>query len=196
MPLMLVSVWHNANIAITGTIFVRSRWLKWDATWLFWSCDAIVTSIMWCQWHHQWHHCICLFKIIKIRCNMTFLAMWFDAIGTGDTIPFLKSQQSKWDASWLFGHLMPMSLPLLSQLKWGATWPFWSCDGISISNCIIWCHWHWCQMMPLYWCQHHVMWTTSSIAPLHSLHQKDQNEVEHDFLDHATPFALVWVLFW
>ena len=34
----------------------------------------------------------------------------------------------------------------------------------------------------LHWCQQHMMWRASSRALLHSLHQDDQNEVQHDFL--------------
>ena len=65
IPLILVSVPHDANSVINGTIpFARSRWSKGDAPWQFWWCDAICISIMWCQWHRQWYHCICLVKII------------------------------------------------------------------------------------------------------------------------------------
>ena len=51
MPLMPVSVSCDANSVISDTIpFHRSRWSKWDATWLFQSFDTGM-SIMWCQWH-------------------------------------------------------------------------------------------------------------------------------------------------
>ena len=121
MPLMLVSMSHNANSVIDGTIlFVRSRWSKADTmTYLviwchwyqhqhhlipmasstplhlfsqddqnevqcdilsFWSFDAIgtVTSVIWCQHHHQWHHCTTYVRTVK------------------------------WGEIWLFGHAMPM----------------------------------------------------------------------------------------
>ena len=48
----------DANGIINGTIaFVGSRWLKWSATWPFWSCDAFSTGICikWCWWCP---HCI------------------------------------------------------------------------------------------------------------------------------------------
>ena len=40
--------------------------------------DAISTSIsiMWFQWHHQWHDCIFLGKTIEMRSNRTVLVMW------------------------------------------------------------------------------------------------------------------------
>ena len=74
MPLMLVSVIvsHDANSVINGTIsLVRSRLSEWYATWIFWLCDDTGSNIssMWCQQHHQWYCCICLVKIIKMRCN-------------------------------------------------------------------------------------------------------------------------------
>ena len=82
---MLVSVSQDANSLINGTIlFVRSRWSKWDVNFL----------VMWCHCHQhqhvrpmasQWPHCICLVKIIKIRCN----------IGTGIGITWCQWHQ-KW----------------------------------------------------------------------------------------------------
>ena len=108
MPLLLELVSHDANSVSTGIIiFVRSRWSKGYATWYCCSCDAIgiSISIMWCQWHHRWHHCICLVKIIKTKCN----------IGTGigiknGTTAFHRSRQLKWGATWLFGHLVPLAM--------------------------------------------------------------------------------------
>ena len=41
----------------------------------FSSCDAVDARnrVTWCQWHHQWNHCIPLVEIIKVGCkNMTF----------------------------------------------------------------------------------------------------------------------------
>ena len=73
MPLMLVSVPHDANSFINGTIpFVRPRWLRWGSTWLFSSCDAISTGICinCCWWCHQWHS---LGQNAQMMCNMTFL---------------------------------------------------------------------------------------------------------------------------
>ena len=51
----------------------------------------------------------------------------------------------------------------------------------SMTFLVIWCHWH--------WYQHHVMQTTLLMVPLHSLGQDDQNEVQHDVLDHVTALA-------
>ena len=46
----------DANGVINDTIiFLRSRWLNKDATWLFWACDAIGIGITWHQWHCKWN---------------------------------------------------------------------------------------------------------------------------------------------
>ena len=103
MSLVLVSVSHDANAVISGTCaffrsmtiklmknmiflvtdtivtfaFLRSRQLKWGATWLLWWCDNIGVGIgiTQCQHHHQWHCYIPGVKMIKLRWNMTFLVM-------------------------------------------------------------------------------------------------------------------------
>ena len=78
IPLMLVPVSLDTNNIINSIIsFVRSRLSKWHATWLLWSCNAtcISISIMWYQWYYQCHHCICSVKIIKMWCNICFMAM-------------------------------------------------------------------------------------------------------------------------
>ena len=68
--------WHwchmISKIPVVQHVFLRLRQSNWDATWLFQSCDAFSTSITWCPWYHQWHHCIPYIKMIKMRCNMTF----------------------------------------------------------------------------------------------------------------------------
>ena len=77
LTLMLVSCYTNS--VVSGTIaFLRSRQLKWGVTWLFWSCDTSGAGIglMWCQQHHQWHHCIPWIKMIEMRWNIPFLVMW------------------------------------------------------------------------------------------------------------------------
>ena len=74
-PLAPVSLACDADGIISSTIaFLRSRWLKWDATWLFWLCNNIsaCTGITWWQWCHQ--------------CNIAFLSSW----------------QWKCDVTWLF----------------------------------------------------------------------------------------------
>ena len=96
MLLVLMSVSHEANSVSNGAItFVRSRWWKWDAALLFWSCNAIGASIsiMWCQWHYQFHHYICLVKIFEMGCDMTFWSC--DATGTSFGITCCQ-WHSKW----------------------------------------------------------------------------------------------------
>ena len=72
MPLILVSVSHDTNNVTAFLAFLRSRWMKWSATWPFWSYDAISTdiSITWCWWCHQRHHWIPYIKMIDMRCNI------------------------------------------------------------------------------------------------------------------------------
>ena len=41
---------------------------------------------------------------------------------------------------------------------------------------------------PLQW--HHMKWMASSMAPLYSLGEDDQNEIQHDFFGHLMPLAL------
>ena len=95
------------------------------------------------------------------------------------TFAFLTSRQLKWDATWLFGHLVTgiyvsiingtTALLKVRQLKLGATWLFHL-------RCHL--HKHWNHKIPLplvlvslHLCQHHVMWTASPVAPMHSLCQ-------------------------
>ena len=49
----------------------------WNSVqWCFWSCDTTGISVMWCKQHCQLHHSIHSVKMIKARCNMTFVALW------------------------------------------------------------------------------------------------------------------------
>ena len=124
--------------------------------WFLWPCDVTVISIsiMWCQWPHQLHQCICLLKITKMRFNTsTFLASQ-DANGIKiGTITFLRSRQLKWGVISLFGH---------------------------------WYHWHWILC--------HMILTVLPMAPLHSPHQDNWNEVQHHGYDHVTPLVLTSTL--
>ena len=53
-----VLVSHDTDVIINSTIaFVSSKLSKRNATWLFQSFSTGI-SIMWCQWHCQYHHCI------------------------------------------------------------------------------------------------------------------------------------------
>ena len=67
---------------------------------------------------------------------------------------------------------------------------FLSCEATDNKKGMRWCHWHWCQVMPLHWCQHHVMWRAPSLEPLHSLGQDYINKVKHDSFDHMMPLSL------
>ena len=67
--------WHWASAPCdtdsigSGTItFLRSRQLKWGATWLLRSFDTNGTGAGITYWHQhcQWYHCILFFKVIKL----------------------------------------------------------------------------------------------------------------------------------
>ena len=185
MPFKLVSMSHSNSVGITW----YQQYHQWhcqddqkeEATWHFWSFDAIGTSIsiMWCQWHHQWYHCICLVKIFKMRHHITFLghitylvlalaSFDTDGIVNGPTA-FLSSRWSKWDATLCFGHVTPLA----------------SAPHDAICGSIMWSHWN--------WCQHHVIQKALPMAPLHFSDQDGGNEVQHDILGHVMPLELVSV---
>ena len=75
---------HDTGDLSNGTIlFIRSRWLKQNATWLL--CYRFMCySITWHWWHHQYHHWFvssiwlklyeCM--MIEMECNMTFSVLW------------------------------------------------------------------------------------------------------------------------
>ena len=72
---------------VSGTFtFLKSRQAKWTVTWMFRTFDAsgIGVGIKYFHQHCQWYHCIPYFKVMKIRCNMTFLIC--DTIGIGISI--------------------------------------------------------------------------------------------------------------
>ena len=103
--MMLVSLSHDANSVTIVTIqFLRLRWSKWDTTWLFWSCDANSTSIMWCQWNHA-------NSIINV------------------TTAFLRSKQLKWGVIYILvmwhywcslqHYMMPTALSMTLLHTWG-----------------------------------------------------------------------------
>ena len=135
MPLALASVSNDVNSNISGIIaFPSLRELKCGAASLFllWDATGVGISVTWCQWCHQWHHCIPYVTMIKMRCNMTFcsvalILMSCDATSiVNGTTAFLRSR----------------------TLKWDVTWHLWSCDtifdGISIMSWQQHHQWHHC----------------------------------------------------
>ena len=77
--LALASASCDANCIVNMvSVFICSRWLKQCATKLFWSYDGIGAGInlSWCKQYYQWYNSISKVKMIK------------------------------WDAPWLFGHVM------------------------------------------------------------------------------------------
>ena len=111
---------YDVDSTISGTIAVlRSRWSKWDATWLFSHVTLLALSLESC-----------------------------DADSTvNGTIAFLRSKQLKW--VWFQCHVTnciingTTTFLSLRQLKWGPTWLLSSCEaigvGISVMQCL-WCH--------------------------------------------------------
>ena len=155
-PLTLVSVSHDADGIISGTVaFLMWKWLKWGAAWHFWSCAAIGIDIgsMWCWWYCQWHHCI--FRSWWLKWGAPWWLFWscyaigndigitwYHSIVKGITT-FLTSRQSKWGPIWLFGYVTQLLLPLASHNGIGFSvsvtwWSFWSCDTIGTNIT-----WHW-----------------------------------------------------
>ena len=61
MPLALVSVSHDADGIINGTIpFLIAKWLnELINNFRSYAATGIDISSMWCWWYCQWHHCIC-----------------------------------------------------------------------------------------------------------------------------------------
>ena len=149
----------DANDIVNGTItFLKSRWSKWTTSWLFghvvhWHQKhmvpmALSTAPLHSLDKHDQHevqhdlfgHVIpvaialashdvesIVHGTIGMRCNLTYLVIechWCPA-GNGTITGIIVSLTSAW-------------------LKWGATWPFLSCDAIGIfTNVHWWCHvWH------------------------------------------------------
>ena len=99
-------------------------------------------------------------------------------------------------SSMVFVHVMPFTLVLsshdASDIKYGTIVFLRSKNQNEVQHdfLVIWCHW--------YWHQFHIMPTTSSMAPLHSVVYDNYNELQHDFLDmwhhwhhHMMPLTLV-----
>ena len=78
IPLALVSASCDINGIINGSIVCLDKTTEIRAKWSFWSCNATSTCncILWCKCCHQCHDYIPPVKVIKIRCNMTYLVMW------------------------------------------------------------------------------------------------------------------------
>ena len=123
MPFALTLVSHDADGIINGTTEFKSRWSRGSATWLFLSWDTIGTniSITWCSQHCQWNHYKPYVQMTELRCNVSFLVMW--------------CQLYKGQFAWHQWHDVNFTTFFLRlrQSKWGAAWPIWSCDAISIS---------------------------------------------------------------
>ena len=97
-----------------------------NETWLLWSCDAISTSIsiMSYQWHHQYHSCICLVRIIETRCYITVSVMWHHwqwhhhqlmmTVSSMESLHFLGKHDQIWGAKLLFCYVIPLVPQLAS----------------------------------------------------------------------------------
>ena len=145
----------NADGTVNGTIaFIRSRLYKLNTIWLLWPCDDIGTGvcITWCHWHKN------------------------------DTTTFLGLRKFKWDTTWLFCHLIPLTLPS------------WSYDATSIINGTI----AFLSLWQFY--EANVLVSAScdldsiAMTPLHSLSQDDQNEVHDDFLSCDTITTIIGIM--
>ena len=109
---MVVSVSCEANSVINGIIYFLGQNGQKEMNMTFLD--------LWYHWHwnqhHQWHHCICLAQIIKMRCNIgTGVCITLGHWHRNGTIAFLRSKQLKWGATWLFGHVMSLVLISVSH---------------------------------------------------------------------------------
>ena len=84
------------------------------------------------------------------------------------TIPFLRSRKLKWDATLLFGHLLPLALAISvtwcqQQYQWHHCIPWVTVTNMrcNMTFWVMWFHW--------YWHHCHVMLIVSSVAPVHFL---------------------------
>ena len=151
---------------------------------------------MWCYWHLP--HLIPMasplvplhFKMIIMRCNMTFLVMWCHwhqllhhmMPMTSSMTPFNAFGQDKWNMvqheflvmwyhwCWYQHHVMLISMVPLHSLSLET-------DIRCHMTFLMWCNWH--------WHQHHM----TPMAPLQSLDQDNWNEVQHEISDHVMPLA-------
>ena len=127
---------HDANGIINGTIlFARVRWSKWDFGHVMPSIGTSI-SIMWCQWHHQWYHCICFIKIVKMDCNISYNVMHLVLALTACDADSIINGTTAFVSSW--------------WSKWGTTWHFWYCDTTHVGITLY--HWH----CTLYLCIYYV----------------------------------------
>ena len=165
---------HDANSVINGTYhFCLVQIIKMMCNITFFGhvihlvlalafCDAdsivngrtATVSSRWSKWGEMWcfGHVVPLALVLELH----------DTNGIkNDTTAIFTSRQLKYDATWQLGHwhhMVPLasrmaSLQSLNQDNW---------NEMQHDSLVMWCHWHWhqCHMIP----------TTSSMAPLHSLH--------------------------
>ena len=142
---------HMILLALSNctTVFVRPRWLKWGAKWLFWSCHAIGTNvgIALCTLYCQRNHYIPYIKTINMRSNMTFLVKWHNCHSIGIT----------W-CHWYWHHILLLTSGSVSHDAYSiinGTIIFLGQDDRSELQHDILGH-----MIPWHWHRHHVMQTT------------------------------------
>ena len=154
---------HDANGIIYSTIaFLRSSWLKWGATCLFWLCDTICSSIS------IIHGTIAFLRPRCLEWDATRIFLSCDTIGTcvrimwcwfyhqwHHHIPQVKIFKMRCNIT--PGHAVPLALALVSQdtngiingtitflrlrqSNWHRMWLIRSC--YAFSTIITWCLWH------------------------------------------------------
>ena len=153
--------------------------------------------VMWNHWHWHLHYVVpmalsmaplhALGQMIKIK--YIFLVIWHCCnwchhnmmSTTLSMAPLQLLGQDDWNKVQhdFFDHVIPLTPVLASWCQWYCQW--YHCihySNMTEMRCaMIFFIWH-----HSYWCQHNMMPTTLSKAPLHLLHQEDQNKVQHDFL--------------
>ena len=111
MPLVLVSVSHDVNSIINGTItFNRLSQLKWEAAWLLvtW-CHWYHIGIRWCHWYHHYHQMMPLALMLASCDDIPLVSGLCDADSIiNGTQEFLRPRWWKWGATCHFGHVTPL----------------------------------------------------------------------------------------
>ena len=176
MPLMLVSVSHDTNNIINGTIlFIRSRWSKGDVTRLF--------LVMWYHWHQHQHHVMPMaLSIVPLhgfsQDNQNEVQHWnwcwqHMVSMPSEMVPLHSLGQDNWDQMEhnFFGHLMLLALTSVShhvmrfingttaflrfrQLKWGHIMPLTTILALhGASDIAVGLLWYHCIGVSSMWCR-------------------------------------------
>ena len=116
IPCVPSSASYDANDIINGTTaFLTSTWFKWNATWPFWSCDAISTALA---------------------------SDDFNSVING-IITFLRSRWSKWGATYFWSYVA-ITTDISNATRHWCQHQYWHWHTKSYNTSKLsstWCHW-------------------------------------------------------